>query len=195
VSTKGERTRLRIVAAGLRLLREQGAQVSMEQVATAAGITRQALYLHYRTRTELVLAVLDQLDKDLGAATLFRAAFAQTDPQRLVETVIRAAVTFHGQVADVAQALIVARYNDPAAAAAWNTRSAAQLKGVLRLMERLKRAGRLLPQWSPKRAAEALSTWVLTPRAYLELVGERGWTEEQLVQASIAAVHGFLKPR
>jgi hypothetical protein len=66
-------------------------------------------------------------------------------------------------------------------------------RSIRKVVKTLHRAGLLRPEWSPLDAADALCELVLTPRAYLDLVVERGWSEERLVQATLALARGFFR--
>lgn len=70
-----EQTRLQILEAARRVFAERGvARTSLEQVATAAGLTRGAIYWHFANKTELFYAMRDQVSLPLfdrmGAALL-----------------------------------------------------------------------------------------------------------------------------
>ena len=61
-------TRSRILQAALELLEaSQGKGVRMTDIAKQAGITRQALYLHFSTRAALLIATTHYLDELKGS--------------------------------------------------------------------------------------------------------------------------------
>src|SRR2546429_8444242 len=61
-------TRAALLTAARGLFAERGyAGVSTEDVVTAAGVTRGALYHHYRDKRDLFRAVFEQLEADLVA--------------------------------------------------------------------------------------------------------------------------------
>ena len=63
MSSDNPETRSRILKAALTLLEaSQGKGVRMTDIAKRAGITRQALYLHFSTRAELLIATTHYLD-------------------------------------------------------------------------------------------------------------------------------------
>jgi AcrR family transcriptional regulator len=58
---------VQILDAGLDILKgDAPEQLSMGAVATRAGVSRQALYLHFASRTDLVVAVVDHANEQLG---------------------------------------------------------------------------------------------------------------------------------
>jgi AcrR family transcriptional regulator len=67
--SKGERTRARLLLAAARQLGEQGyAGLSIADVCAAAGVTRTALYKHFPTKQDLVLALVSDFQQFLGDA-------------------------------------------------------------------------------------------------------------------------------
>ena len=78
-------TRIRILKAALDLLEvSQGTGVRMSDIAKRAGISRQALYLHFSTRAELLIATTYYLDELKGSEERLAASrAAQTGIERL----------------------------------------------------------------------------------------------------------------
>src|SRR5580704_5218853 len=67
-------TRTRILEAALkRIDRSKGADVAMAEIAEAAGVSRQALYLHFADRTELLIAVAHHVDARRGLGAKLQA--------------------------------------------------------------------------------------------------------------------------
>ncbi|WP_438025442.1 helix-turn-helix domain-containing protein [Sorangium sp. So ce233] len=67
VSSKDGETRGVILEAARRLGTEPGRRgVSMAEIASAAGVSRQAVYLHFETRTQLLVALLAWRDRMRG---------------------------------------------------------------------------------------------------------------------------------
>ena len=64
-------TRQRILKQALRLLEEnRGKNVRMNDIAKAAGVSRQAIYLHFKSQADLMIATVQFGDQLQGAATL-----------------------------------------------------------------------------------------------------------------------------
>lgn len=60
-------TRTRLLAAALRLFSEHGVEgASLQMIADDLGITKAAVYYHFRTKDEIVDAVAEPLLRDLG---------------------------------------------------------------------------------------------------------------------------------
>ncbi|MFW6724958.1 TetR/AcrR family transcriptional regulator [Streptomyces sp. MAR4 CNY-716] len=62
-----ERSRSAIVDAAVRLLGERP-EASVEAIAAAAGVTRQTVYAHYPSRSEVLTAVFDRVTAETDAA-------------------------------------------------------------------------------------------------------------------------------
>ncbi|MBB6365602.1 TetR/AcrR family transcriptional regulator [Xanthomonas sp. PPL568] len=59
--------RPRLLAAARTLLLEHGLEVSLEQIASQAGLTRQSLYNHFSSKAELLMQVFEALNEELQA--------------------------------------------------------------------------------------------------------------------------------
>jgi TetR/AcrR family acrAB operon transcriptional repressor len=68
------RARTRILEAAMRVFRRHGfRRSSIEQAAEAAGLTRQALYHHFKSKEALFRAVIEQLHENALAAEIAAA--------------------------------------------------------------------------------------------------------------------------
>jgi AcrR family transcriptional regulator len=170
------------------------AQVSMTRVAAAAGVSRQAIYLHFQSKTQLLLALVEWIDENGRLPDLLAEARQGSDPVDRFTQGVCAAATYNLDIADVGLALRAARQSDPAAAAAWDDRMADRLAGIRRAVQQVETAGRLRPQWTTPTAADA--TFALTSlTVYEDLVRERGWPPERYVnQLASIARHTFITP-
>ena len=165
------------------LLEPGDTDVTMGRIATAAGVTRQLLYLHFSSRADLLLAVTRAVDAEVRPAV---------DQQRVDEapdarSALREAVALQGRIkpriAGVAAALDRLRPIDPDAAAAWQEREAARLDRCHDVVQRLAAEGALPAGVSTDEAARLM--WSATSqRAWAELVTEGGWTTEDWVDAT-----------
>ena len=79
MSSENQTTRLRILTATLDLLQGGSKSVRMSDIARTAGISRQALYLHFSTRAELLIAAARHLDE-------VNEVDARLEPSRTAET-------------------------------------------------------------------------------------------------------------
>lgn len=153
-------TRQRILAATCELLEhDTNPLIRMADVAKRAGISRQALYLHFPTRADLLIATvrcLDDLNEvDMGLA----ASRAATSGLERLDRFIEAWGSYIPKIHGTAKALIAMKDADEAAAAAWDDRMQAIRHGCDAIVKALKKDGTLSPDTTPKQATDIL--WML----------------------------------
>src|SRR3972149_813091 len=67
MSSRSRTTRIRILKSAQRLLVERGYHgVGLEEIARAAGVSRQAIYLHFKSKVDLLVAMAQQGDEAVG---------------------------------------------------------------------------------------------------------------------------------
>ena len=158
------------------LVQHRGQGVRIEDIARAAGISRQAVYLHFASRTELLIATARYVDQIHGlderlAAYLHASAGLDT----LCEYVDFWA-NYIPEIYGLAKALLDVRDTDEAAAAAWEDRMDALREGCRCVIDCLQREGLLAAGWSVAEATEMM--WAMLSMTLWEnLTIERGWTQ------------------
>lgn len=180
-------TRRRILEATLALLEERGGKgVRMADIAARAGVTRQAVYLHFATRAQLLIAATRHLDEIKGAdARLAPSRAAATGRERL-DAFVAAWGGYLPEIHAVASALMDAAEEDEAAAEAWRERMQDMREGCAAAIEALARDGELAPEFSPAEATDLLWT-MLSVRDWERLTGECGWPQRRYVENLTAA--------
>ena len=179
-------TRERILDAARELTDQQGAVPSMSALARAAGISRQALYLHFPDRAQLLLAFVAHIDDQERLQAWITAIREAGDAASQIRAVARMQARRNPSFAAVARALDDTRHTDPAAAAAWADRTANRMAGATRITERLRAEGRLDPTWTIAEAAALL--WELTSfRVWDDLVNDGQIAPDRYVEIITAA--------
>jgi AcrR family transcriptional regulator len=175
-STDAPTGRLRILEAASELItRRGGADVSMAEIARAAGLSRQAVYLHFADRAALFVALAQYVDERRGLpAALERVAQAPTGVAALRE-MVRLQARLNPTVWPIARAVDAVRRVDPAAERSWQDRLQHRLEGARRTIARLGQEGVLRPGLDPDVATDLLWT-LLSLRTWEDLVLERGWS-------------------
>lgn len=174
-------TRKRILDTSWELLEQQGSGITLAQVADRAGVSRQAVYLHFRDRTGLLIALVDHIDESLGRDDL-RAHIHGADTG--VEGLRRWVTTmgwYTAKIDRVTEVLEGSQYMDPGLSAAWRDRMAGRREHVRRLVQRVADEGRLGEGWSPTSATELVYA-VTMPAPWRELTRHLGWTSEQYAE-------------
>lgn len=181
-SKKSEDTKTRILQAAWVLLEgDDPAKSRMGDIAKQAGISRQALYLHYPTRAELLVATARHIDavKDVEAR-LAPSRGATTGEQRLTEF-IRFWCNYLPEIAGVSRAFITMMDADDAARAAWQDRMQALHEGCHAAISDLQRDGALQGQWTITSGAD----WLAAQLSYHNwdfLVRNKGWSQSDYIQ-------------
>jgi AcrR family transcriptional regulator len=176
VSSGDPETRRRILEATSALLEQNlGSSVSMAEVASRAGVSRQALYLHFADRTSLLVEVSRLADSSLRTPERQRRVDAAPTARKALREAIALQAWLKPRLKGIATALDVLRRSDPAAAAAWKEREHARLERCERLIQRLHDDGELAPHWDVPSAARCL--WAVTSqRVWDDLAIDQRWS-------------------
>jgi AcrR family transcriptional regulator len=169
----------RILDAALALITRRGnADVTMIQIARAARISRQAVYLHFADRTTLLVALARRLDESIGLPEAIQAVREASTGTEMVEALVALQAAKNPALWAVARAVDAVRRTDAAAERAWRDRLDHRLEGARGIVSRLQAEGRLRPGLDPAAAADLL--WTMTSlRLWEDLVLERGWSPGQ----------------
>ncbi len=173
-------TRTAILEAAFDLLTEQDAGTTMAGIAERAGVSRQAVYLHFDSRADLLTALVDWLDTErFDLPGRMAAARDAEDPTARLEAFVDAALAYQPLVAPVAGALMdAADHGDAAAAAVFEDRMEGRLAACRDLAGRLEEAGRLAGHLTAGTAADLL--WGLIGyRLWFDLTRGRGWSDDR----------------
>lgn len=192
MSSKSTATRIRILTVARRLLEERGFHgVGLDEVARAAGVSRQAVYLHFGSKTGLLLAMVDHVFETEASSKLVQRWERASTAVEALEAALAFHVAYEPHVYEFARVLHAARREDPSAAAAWRNRMRARRSNYRRVAEWLARDGVLLDEWSVGEAADAL--WALTSVHMFEaLVIERGWSVQRYKRHLRSIIHRAL---
>jgi len=182
MSTRTEDTKRKILEAARRLLLQRGFHgVAMAEIASEAGVSRQAVYLHFHSKPELLVAMAEYGDREAGVPEILSRLSQATTPAEIVNAGVAAYAEIQPRIHDIATVVYAARQSDPAAEAAWQNRMAARRTGIKHDMERLQGMGALAEGWTADEAADF--AWaLLSLHTYEYLVVERGWPIDRFVE-------------
>jgi AcrR family transcriptional regulator len=115
VSTKRDETRGRLLDVARHLLVERGYHgVTIEQIAKAAGVSRQAVYAyHFGSKSEFLSALLVHVEAIEGIAELLRPSDEAASGVQALREAVNANAEFERRVHDVATMLLAARRSSP----------------------------------------------------------------------------------
>jgi AcrR family transcriptional regulator len=159
-----------------RLRANQGASLTMAEVAAQAGVSRQAVYLHFADRTALLTALVRYVDEGRAAKV---AAIAKAPSARAaVAAMVALGASDNPGLWPVARIFDGLRHGDAAVDAVWQERQGDWLGTCRAVAGRFQEEGALAPQLSLDAAADLL--WTLTsPKLWEEVVVGRGWSAER----------------
>lgn len=174
-------TRARILQAAIDLLEAgQGQGVRMSDIARQTGISRQAVYLHFPTRAELLIAATRYLEEQKGTEALLAASRAAASGVARLDAYIEAWGNFIPEVYPVGRALLAMKDTDAAAAEAWNSRMQAMREGCAAAIAALARDGMLTTDHGTEQAVDLLWT-LLSVRNWEQLTVECGWPQARYI--------------
>jgi AcrR family transcriptional regulator len=174
-------TRDRILQACWRLLEQGcGGQTRMSDVAKAAGVSRQAVYLHFANRAELLIAVTRYVDARSEIDARLAASRQAASGLERLDAFIEAWGNYIPVVHPVCRALLEMAPGDEAARLAWDDRMTALREGCEAAVNALKRDSLLSGQHNAAKATDLLWT-LLSIRNWEQLVEACGWTQESYV--------------
>ncbi len=164
------------------MLEEHGGRgVRMGDIARESGISRQAVYLHFASRTELLVAATRYLDEVLDVDKRLAPSRAATSGTERLALYIDCWGNYIPEIFGVGKALMLARDTDEAAAAAWDDRMAAMRDGCRAAVDALHADDMLAPGWTRPKATDALWAMLLVPH-WEALTIECGWSTKQYVR-------------
>lgn len=183
MSSTNQSTRTRILAAAWKLLEADTPNtVRMSDIAKAAGISRQAVYLHFSTRAELLISTTQFVDEAKKVEERLRASREATTGIKRLDAYIHAWGNYIPEIYGIGRALLSMSETDEEAAAAWNDRMQAVRHGCVAVIAALKADGHLTADYSEKQAADVLWT-MLSVRNWEQLVRDEKWTQARYVKA------------
>jgi AcrR family transcriptional regulator len=181
-NARSRRTHAALLDAARSILEERGfSELTMASVAEHAGVSRRAVYLHFRSRGELVGAMFDHVAQTEGLPESLARVRSAPDAVGALDEWARHEASYHSRILGVAQALERVGRDDPDAAP-WRERIARyQLFDCRLLAQRLADERRLASSWTVESATDML--WALISTELLDrLLSDRQWTPEQYAQ-------------
>lgn len=169
----------RILEAALSLItRRGGADVTMEEIAKAARLSRQALYLNFSDRADLLVALVRHVDEKRGLDKEIRTIIEAPTGIAAMRAMVSLQARMNPGVWAVARTVDAVRRTDPDAERSWQDRLQNRLDGCRRIVHRLRDEGSLGSGLDPATATDLL--WTITSlRTWEDLVLQRGWSARQ----------------
>jgi AcrR family transcriptional regulator len=175
-------TRARILAVTWELVAERGSSLKLSDVAERAGVSRQAVYLHFGERNGLLLALVHHMDETLDLGESLAHVHAASNGADLLERAMRLNTEFWAAVHPIARVLEVAQHDDEALGAAWRDRMELRQGVFARMIQQLADHGELSAEWTIEDAS-ALLYAVAHFDTWRELTHRLNWTDDHYVEA------------
>jgi AcrR family transcriptional regulator len=188
-------TRQRVLDAGRRLLGTGTySSVTIEDIASEAGVAYQTVYANFRTKRDLAIAIIDAgFPHVADAMKLIDQARASDDPESWLRMAARVTRLILEPCADLV------RFNresgDPALMARYRANEKVRFGQMKELQERIEACGRLMEGISGDETLAVL--WAMTgSELYTQMVFERGWTPSRYEEwLGDSLIRLLLKPR
>jgi AcrR family transcriptional regulator len=192
VSTQKLETHRKILESAFRLLTERGYHgVGLEEVARDAGLSRQAVYLHFKSKADLLVATAQYLDSQVGTTELLRPVFEAENAVEAMDRAVEAYAAIEPLIYDAAIMIYVQRGAELAAEDAWQDRMEFRRQNVLRGITALEAEGMLALGWTVEEATDFVWT-LLSVHTYEYLVRERKWSIERFIDRLRQVLHAAI---
>jgi AcrR family transcriptional regulator len=172
-------TRVRIVEATRQLLQSKGyAGMTIEAIARRAEVSAQSVYAIFKSKTGILLALLDQSTFGADYDDAVRRAMTATDPETRLRLAAPIARGIHDAQSAAFDLLRGAGVVAPELAKLEEQRESLRYERQEGMIISLRDAGRLRPELDHASARDIF--WMLTGRdVYRMLVRERGWSSQK----------------
>jgi len=174
-------TRTRILQTTWELLESNpGRSLKMSEIAKASGVSRQALYLHFASRSELLIATTHYVDDIKGLDERLQKLQLAKSGEEMLRLFVNIWGNYIPEIYSVSKALMMSKDNDDAAAAAWT-----DIMGCLRdvcgqIIQTLDNENRLSPNWNQQAATDFF--WTMNSiQNWEQLTIECGWNQDQYI--------------
>lgn len=194
MSSKKIDTRSRILNATWKLMEgNQGEGTRMSDIAKATGISRQALYLHFDARADLLIATTRYADEVSGIEKALEPSRNAATGRERLDAYIVAVGTHFQKIQGLARAISAIKESDAEVQAAWEERLAATRHGCLAAIEMLAGEGNLADEWEVEIATDLLCL-SLSFQSWDQLVNVNGWSVAEYIEfVQKQATSSFLK--
>lgn len=174
-------TRTRILEATWQLLEQHHGQgVKMSDIAKATGISRQAVYLHFASRTELMIATMNYVDEVKGLYERLNQLEAAQSGSESMDTLVDIWGNYIPEIYGLAKAMLLTKDSDEAMAAAWNNSMGCLRDVCQQTIETLAHEGKLAAAWSITDATDMFVS-IVSIANWEQLNKECNWSNEQYI--------------
>lgn len=149
--------------------------VRMSDIAKAAGVSRQAVYLHFDSRVDLLVAATHYMDEMKGVEERLVASRSAGSGLERLDAYVDCWAGYLPEIEGVARAFLAMVKTDAEAAAAWNERMQDMREGCEAVVKALKKDGDLADGLTIKVATDLFWTLLSVPN-WEQLTRQCGWS-------------------
>ncbi len=186
-----EETRLRIILAARSLIDDMGyPNVSLDEIAVKAEVSRQTIYVQFGSKLGVLEAMIDYVDQ-VGLKDLLAVLDAATDPVEALHSLIRLDLQYVHENMKLFRTFRAQAVSDSDFRTVLADRMQNRKNGIRGLMEWLHREGKLTENWSVNEATD----WVFSVESfhvYDDLVNNCGWTLEHMNRRMLEMIDTML---
>jgi AcrR family transcriptional regulator len=181
-------TRTNLLKTAWRLIEKRGVDnVTLSDVAAAAKVSRQAVYLHFGNRAGLLIAMTRYRDVNSTHVREMMAAAHKPDIRAGFDRFVRCWFQHVVNILPVARAIEAAALSDADARAAWEERMEDLRRAIRPLIDRLADSGQLNDGWSRDQATDWM--WSRTHvDVWSQLAVDRNWKPEEVARRVAASL-------
>jgi AcrR family transcriptional regulator len=171
-----------------------GQAVRVQDIADAAGLSRQAVYLHFPSRAGLLAATTHYLDEVLCQPDRLRAFCTANTGVEKLDGYLDFWCNYIPEIYGLAKSLMVLGETDEAARAAFNERMQNVRNGCCDVVSQIAREGNLAPEWTVEQAVDLM--WAaLSVENWEKLTLQSGWSQNQYLAGMKQSLHLLLVRR
>ena len=162
------------------LEKNPGQEISMSDIAKASNISRQALYLHFPSRSELMIATSHFVDEEKGLDERLAQFYAATNGIELIEACVKIWGNYIPEIYGLARAFSLRKDMDQDMAAAWEDSTNCLREACHLAIKKLNDEGKLAPIWTLEKATDLFLT-MLSVNNWADLTKAHNWTTQEYV--------------
>jgi len=193
MSSKKVDTRRRLLAAARELIESGHYSVGLGEIGRRAGVSRQAVYLHFASRAELLASLTSSIEQEADLGGLLAPVYSARSGVEALRHLIDAGAQFEPQIHAMAQAALRMQ-DDPTVAAISDERMRRRFAAMRQVVERIESEGQLATGWDVETAAGFV--WSLTaPSTFDLLVVQHGWSPQKWADSTFQLLRdAFVTP-
>lgn len=190
-----EETRLRILEAARALLSSAGyPNVTLDQIAAKAAISRQTVYVQFGSKRGVLQALAEHIELESYGRDMLEGVRDLHNPVGTIRDGIYDQIAFFERNADLLRNFYAQAAHDPDFRAVWQDRLQRRWDAIHIVVQKIAEQGGLAEGWGLEEATDWL--WSITNfRWYDEMVIERGWSPQHLAQRLRSTIEVLLPSR